>query len=180
MAKLVSNTYAQALFEVALELDNLDQIREELGFVSETFKSHPEFYEVFRTPKINKEERKDIIIKVFGEQVSTEVMNFLKILIDKRRGTAIGGIYSEFVDMVDDHKGVVKAVVESAVELTDDEQKTLTEKLAKVTGKEIRLSALVNPEIIGGLVVKIGDKVIDGSVKNRLDIMKDNLAQLIV
>lgn len=180
MAKLVSSTYAQALFEVALELDNLDQIRDEIGFVNETFKTYPEFYEVFRTPKINKEERKDIITKVFGEQVSTEVMNFLKILIDKRRGTAISGIYSEFVDMVDDHKGVVKAVVESAVELTEQEQTTLTEKLAKVTGNEVLLTTLVNPEIIGGLIVKIGDKVIDGSVKSRLDIMKDNLAQLIV
>jgi F-type H+-transporting ATPase subunit delta len=180
MAKLVSNTYAQALFEVALELDNLDQIRDELGFINETFKTYPEFYEVFRTPKINKEERKDVIVKVFSEKISKEVMNFIKILVDKRRGTAIGGIYNEFVDMVDAHKGVVKAVVESAVPITEEEQSALTEKLAKVTGKEIRLTALVNPEIMGGLVVKIGDKVIDGSVKNRLDIMKDNLAQLIV
>lgn len=180
MAKLVSSTYAQALFEVALELDSLDQIRDELGFINETFKTHPEFYEVFRTPKINKEERKDIITKVFGESLSKEVMNFMKILIDKRRGTAIGGIYSEYVDMVDAHKGVVKAVVESAIPLTDDEQTALTEKLAKVTGQEVRLTSVVKPEVIGGLVVRIGDKVIDGSVKNRLDIMKDNLAQLIV
>lgn len=180
MAKLVSSTYAQALFEVALELDSLDQIRDELGFITETFKTHPEFYEVFRTPKINKEERKDIIAKVFGESISKEVMNFLKILIDKRRGTAISGIYSEYVDMVDDHKGVVKAVVESAVALTEEEKAALTEKLAKVTGREVRLSSVVKPEVIGGLVVRIGDKVIDGSVKNRLDIMKDNLAQLIV
>tara|TARA_Y100001933_G_C18879171_1_gene513288 strand:+ start:380 stop:922 length:543 start_codon:yes stop_codon:yes gene_type:complete len=180
MAKLVSTTYAQALFEVAMELDKLDQIKDELGFINESFKEHPEFYEVFRTPKINKEERKDIITKVFDGKVSSEVMNFMKILIDKRRGTAISGIYNEYVDMVDDHKGVVKAVVESAIPLTDEEQKALTEKLAKVTGQEIHLSSVVNPEVIGGIVVKIGDKVIDGSVKSRLNIMKDNLAQLIV
>lgn len=180
MAKLVSTTYAQALFEVALELDHLDQIREELEFVAETFKTHPEFYEVFRTPKINKEERKDIIEKIFSDKISKEVLNLLKILIDKRRGTAVSGILSEFVDMVDDHKGVVKAVVESAVALTEAEQTALTEKLAKVTGREVHLKSVVKPEVIGGLIVKIGDKVIDGSVKSRLDIMKDNLAQLIV
>ncbi len=77
--------------------------------------------------KINKEERKDIITKVFDDKVSKEVMNFMKILIDKRRGTAISSIYNEYVDMLDDHKGVVKAVVESAVPLTDEEQKALTE-----------------------------------------------------
>lgn len=180
MAKLVSTTYAQALFEVALELDNLDQIRDELGFINETFKVNPEFYEVFRTPKINKEERKDIVTKVFGDKVSKEVLNFIKILIDKRRGSAVSSIYSEYVDMVDEQKGVVKAVVESAVELTDAERTTLTEKLAKVTGREVRLTCLVKPSVMGGLIVRIGDKVIDGSVKNRLDIMKDNLAQLIV
>lgn len=180
MAKLVSTTYAQALFEVALELDNLDQIRDELGFINETFKTHPEFYEVFRTPKINKEERKDIITNVFGDKVSKEVMNFMKILIDKRRGTAVSGIYSEYVTMVDEKKGVVKAVVESAIELTSEEQIALTEKLAKVTQREVRLTCVVKPEVIGGLIVRIGDKVIDGSVKSRLDIMKDNLAQLIV
>ncbi len=180
MAKLVSTTYAQALFEVAMELDSLDQFKDELGFINESFKTHPEFYEVFRTPKINKEERKDIITKVFDDKVSKEVMNFMKILIDKRRGTAISSIYNEYVDMLDDHKGVVKAVVESAVPLTDEEQKALTEKLAKVTGREVHLSSVVKPEVIGGIIVKIGDKVIDGSVRSRLDIMKDNLAQLIV
>jgi F-type H+-transporting ATPase subunit delta len=165
---------------VALELDNLDQIRDELGFINETFKTHPEFYEVFRTPKINKEERKDIITNVFGDKVSKEVMNFMKILIDKRRGAAVSGIYSEYVTMVDEKKGVVKAVVESAIELTSEEQIALTEKLAKVTQREVRLTCVVKPEFIGGLIVRIGDKVIDGSVKSRLDIMKDNLAQLIV
>lgn len=180
MAKLVSTTYAQAIFEVATEIDSLDQIKDELEFINESFKTHPEFYEVFRTPKISKEERKSIIVKVFGDKVSKEVMNFMKILIDKRRGAAIESIYNEFVDMVDDHKGVVKAVVESAIPMTDEEQNALTEKLAKVTGQEVHLKAVVKPEVIGGLVVRIGDKVIDGSVKSRLDIMKDNLAQLIV
>ncbi len=180
MAKLVSTTYAQALYEVALELDRLDQIRDEIGFINETFKTHPEFYEVFRTPKINKEERKDIINNVFKDKVSKEVMNFMKILIDKRRGAAVDGIYNEYVSMVDEKKGVVKAVVESAVELTSEEQAALTEKLAKVTEREVKLTCVVKPAVIGGLIVRIGDKVIDGSVKSRLDIMKDNLAQLIV
>ncbi len=180
MAKLVSTTYAQALYEVALELDRLDQIRDEFGFINETFKTHPEFYEVFRTPKINKEERKDIINNVFKDKVSKEVMNFMKILIDKRRGAAVDGIYNEYVSMVDEKKGVVKAVVESAVELTSEEQAALTEKLAKVTEREVKLTCVVKPAVIGGLIVRIGDKVIDGSVKSRLDIMKDNLAQLIV
>jgi len=180
MAKLVSATYAQALFEVAIECDRVNQIREELAFVNEAFTTYPEFYEVFKTPKINKEERKDVITNVFKDKISLEVLNFLKILIDKRRGTSIGGIYNEFVDMTDKRNGVVKAVVESAVPLNEEEQAKLIEKLAKVTESEIHLKCVVKPDVIGGIVVKIGDKVIDGSVKNRLAIMKDNLAQLIV
>ncbi len=180
MAKLVAKTYSEALFEVAIEQDQLDLIHAELGAVSDIFEENADFFEVFRTPKINKEERKAIIEEVFSKTVSQEVMNFLKILIDKKRGSAIHGIRREFDRMVNEHKGIVKAIVESAVELTETEQERLKAELARTTGKTILLSNKINPEVVGGLVIRIGDKVIDGSVRSRLATLKDSLAQIIV
>lgn len=180
MAKLVFHTYAQALFEVAVEEENLNRVKDELEFIIKTFDEYPSFYEIFVTPRISKEERKQVVESVFQDKISKAVLNFMKILIDKRRGSAIQGIYKVFVNMADEKQGIVKVNVKSAVELTELEKTRLTQILSKVTEKTIQLNCVVKPEILGGLVVEVGDKVIDGSVRNQLDGMKDSLAQLIV
>lgn len=180
MAELVSKTYSEALFDVAVEENCIDKISSELEFIVETFKAHPEFFELFRTPQINVEERKNIVLEVFGDNISQEVQNFIKILLDKGRGSAFLSIKEAFDKLVSDYRGEVAAVVESAVALSEDQLSSLAEKLSQATGKKIVLENNVNPDILGGLIVKVGDKVVDGSVKMKLNEMKDNLAQIIV
>ena len=84
MEKLVAKTYATALFEVAIESNQLDQIGNELEYIDRTFTQYPEFYELYKTPQISSDEKKQIIAKVFQQEISPEVMNFLKIILDKR------------------------------------------------------------------------------------------------
>lgn len=180
MAKLVSRTYSEALFEVALEEGKIDLFLDELNFVTETFKIHPEFFELFKTPLIRVDEKKKVLEEVFGGKLSKELNNFLKIIIDKRRGSFIEQIKGEYESIVNKHKGVVNAMAITAVPLSDEEKTTLKDKLSTLTGKTIKLTNKTDKNVIGGVLVKIGDKVIDGTIKGRLEEMKESLSQIIV
>jgi len=180
MAKLVANVYSEALFDVAIEENKVDQLFEELKQVTDLFKEFPEFFELFKTPKISIEDKKKTVEEVFGGKISSEMMNFLKTVLDKRRSSAIFSIKNEFDEKVFTHKGIEKATVESAVALDDAQLKELEEKLSAMTGKVIQLKNQINPEVVGGLLLRVGDKVVDGSIRKRLNDMKDDLAQIIV
>ncbi|WP_432662596.1 F0F1 ATP synthase subunit delta [Wukongibacter baidiensis] len=180
MAKLVSRTYSEALFEVALEENKVDLFLDEISFVADTFKLHPEFFEIFKTPLVRVDEKKKIMEEVFGDKLSQEMNNFLKIVIDKRRGHFIQQIKSEYIKRVDQHKGIVNAVAITAVPLTEEDKTTLRNKLSVLTGKDVKLSNDIDENVIGGILVKIGDKVIDGTIKGRLEEMKESLSQIIV
>ncbi|MDK2917557.1 MAG: F-type H+-transporting ATPase subunit delta [Candidatus Petromonas sp.] len=180
MAKLVSKAYSEALFEVALEENKTDLFLDELQFVVDTFKMYPDFYELFKSPLIKVDEKKKIISEIFGDKLSDEMNNFLKIILDKRRGYYIEQIKWEFEKMVNHHKGIIKAVAVTAVPLSDEEKMSLQEKLSNVTGKNIKLTNEIDQNLLGGVLVRIGDKVIDGSIKGRLEEMKESLSKIIV
>lgn len=180
MAKLVSKTYSEALFEVALEENKVELFLEELEFIVDTFKTYPDFYELFKSPRIKVDEKKKIIEEVFSDKLSSEMNNFLKIVLDKRRGYYIEHIKSEYENLYNDHKGIIKAVATTAVALSEEEQNSLKERLEEITGKNIKLTNKVDKSLIGGVLVKLGDKVIDGTVKARLDDLKEDLAKIIV
>lgn len=180
MAKLVSKTYAKALFEVALEGDMIDKILAEYEFVKASFDNHPDFYEILTSPKIAIEEKKKIVDTTYGEHISAELAHFFKLLFDKKRSHAILEVYDELKVLADGHKGYVVAKVESVIPLEAKEIKDLEEKLNTLTGQTVTVDNIINPDIMGGLVVKVGDKIIDGSVKRKLDSLKHELAQIII
>jgi F-type H+-transporting ATPase subunit delta len=180
MEKRVAKTYAVALFDVAVEIDKVDEFSDQLELVSSTYKQYPEFYELFRTSKISKEVKKEILVKVYGKRVSNEVMNFLKILIDKGRFGFFKDIVAEYMRLVNEHKNIVEAVATSAIPILQEEKVALENKLSMTTGKLVKLKNEINEDIIGGILVRIGDKVIDGTIQDRLRKLQENLAQIIV
>ncbi len=180
MAKLAAKTYSQALFEFALEAGKVDEIEKEFAFIVEAFTTYKEFFELFKTPKMSVDERKGIIKEIFSEKVSKEMMNFMMIILDKRRAGEILAIQREFEVKVDEYHGIVPAYVKSATELDESEKKAIVDQLKSLTGKEIRLKTAVDPSVIGGLYIKVGDKVIDGSIRKKLDAMREELRQIIV
>jgi F-type H+-transporting ATPase subunit delta len=180
MAKLVSKTYAKALFELAVEEQMIDQILAEYEFVKNSFDEFPEFLEIVKSPQLSNDEKKKIINETYGGKVSELLINFFKILVEKKRSNVIRDVYDDYKVMVDNHKGLVVARVESVIPLEANEIEVLEAKLNKVTGKTVTVENVINPEIMGGLVVKVGDKVVDGSVKRKLDNMKHELAQIII
>ncbi|MFZ5968893.1 MAG: F0F1 ATP synthase subunit delta [Bacillota bacterium] len=180
MAQLIAKTYAKALFDVALELKQIEQFGKELDGVIETFNQYPEFYELYKTPQINNDEKKKIMEEVFGKSMSQEVMNLFKILLDKGRASIVEYMTKEYHNLANEHNNMVEAVAVTTVPLKDEDRSRLTEKLSAMTGKKIVLKNEIDKTIIGGILVRIGDKVIDGTIQRRLKELEENLAQIIV
>jgi F-type H+-transporting ATPase subunit delta len=180
MAKLVAKTYSDALFEVGLEKESLETLLEEFSFIEKTFLEYPDFLELFKTPRISIEERKETIEKIFGGKISNEMLNFLKIILDKRRASEIFEIKNEFQVAVHKHNNILEATVVSAVAITEEQSNKIIKSMSAVTGSDILIKNKVDETLLGGLVIYIGDKVIDGSVKKKLSDLKEELAQIIV
>ncbi len=180
MAKLVAKTYSDALFEVGVENNSLETLLEEFSFIEKTFIEYPDFLELFRTPRISIEERKETIQSIFGGNISEEMLNFLKIILDKRRASEIFDIKNEFQVAVHRHNNILEATVISAVAISEEQSEKIKKSLKVVTGNDILIKNKVDETLIGGVVIYIGDKVIDGSVKKKLSDLKEELAQIIV
>lgn len=164
----VAKRYAEALFDVANSQGQIDAVEKELAGVVGVLEAHPALNNLMQSPSLSIDVKKQQLTDLFGGRVSNTVLNFLKLLFDSRRQDAIIGIYNEFVRLVDQALGRVKATVESATPLTEDEVKTLQEKLG-TNGKQVEIATKVNPSLLGGLRVRVGDRVLDYSVATRLE-----------
>lgn len=180
MAKLAANVYSEALFGLALEEGRIDELQDQLKVLCVLVTDNPEFLEFLVTPKISKEEKRDFVDAVLGDKLSQEIVNLIKVLIDKKRASEILDIVDVFDRSVLKHKGMVSASAYTAVPLNAEELEALKAKLVKLTGKAINLENIIDATVIGGIRLKVGDRVIDGSLKRRLEDLTDNLAQLIV
>lgn len=180
MAKLAANVYSEALFNLALEENRIDDLQQELQILCQLIGDNPEFLEFLTTPKIAKDEKRSFVDSVLGGKFSQEIVNLTKVLIDKKRAGEILDIVEVFDHAVLSHKDLVSAAAYTAVPLSDSEMEALKVKLAQLTGKAVSLENIIDGSVIGGIRLKVGDRVIDGSLKRRLEDLKDNLAQLIV
>lgn len=178
MAQLVNETYAQALYDAAVESNLLVAVYEDFSGVIAAFHEDMAFYELFRTPKIDKVEKKQIIDTVFSTQVCQEVVNFLKVLIDKRRTFDIFGIFDAFEARYHEHFKIKKATVKTVTPMTPAQVAQLSEKLEAITGQKVEIINVIDSTIMGGMLVQIGDQVLDDSLKRKLEGLKDSLAQI--
>lgn len=180
MEKLVSKIYAQALFDVAIERNKLDEFAEELKFVNNIFQENPELYRLYKTPRIDSNEKKKIIAQIFEGGTSEEVMSLLKILLDKGRASSFEDIVKDYKRLANAHNNIIEAVAITAIPMPEEEKSALENKLSNLTGKMIRLENKIDNSILGGILVRIGDKVIDGTIQGRLNELQENLSKIIV
>ncbi len=173
----VARRYAQALYDIAMEANLLDQFEPELKTLAEAIQNNPEIQKVLYHPQISLADKKDLLRQVFAGKLSVQIQNFADMVIDRRRQNFIVDIYKEFQLLADSARNIIEAQVKSAVVLDEVQQESLQTNLSKLTGKSIRLVAEVDPSLIGGVVVKIGDRVIDGSVAGRLAKLRETLVQ---
>ena len=164
----LAHKYAAAIFEIAQEEKKLDAYGRELEKVKRELFSVSGVREYFADPRIEPEAKKKLVQKAFKGELSAVVYNFLMLLVDKRRIALLDVIEDEFRSMAYKAQGIVIADVTTAMGIGDGQQKELRMKLAEVTGRKVRLRLHEDKSLIGGIVVKIGDRRIDGSVKGRL------------
>ena len=179
MAKLVSKVYGDALFETAMEKDEVDTLYGEVSALVPILKDNPELLTLLGNPQIVKEEKVAIIHQVFDQKVAQDLMGFLAIIVEKDRQSDMIPIFEYFIERVKEFKKIGAAYVTSAVELNAEQKVSLEEKLLATTPYvSFDMYYEVDPELLGGMVVRIGDHVVDSSIKTRLYELKKELLAL--
>ena len=179
MAKLVSSTYGDALFELALEENILDSFYEEILASRQIFLDNEELLKLLNHPKIIKEEKITIMENVFKGRVSDEILGFFHIIVTKDRYNDIIAILDYFLHKVKEHKGIGTASVTSAVVLSDTQKAAIEKRLLETTRYvSFEIDYRVDPAILGGLVIRIEDRVVDSSLKTQIDKLKAQLSKI--
>lgn len=169
MGELVGKTYAVALFDAASDLDKINDFNNELSFLRSVFDDEKELINLLSHPRIKKDEKKDLISRIFKGKISLELINLLYILVDKRRESYILDIVKEYKKLFNEYKNIVKVVAMTALPMEEDSKNRLVESLGKKLNKTVELTNEIDPSVIGGILLKIEDKIIDGTLKGQLD-----------
>lgn len=176
MNEIVAKRYARALIQIGEEDGNYELYGVELKGFEELLEASPELRDVMLNPIYEREIKKRAIRLVAEKlRLSPIVQNFLLLLVDKRRITALKHVVRCYQELVDEVAGRIRAQVFAAVPLEEPVQEVLKGKLETLTGKKVILEVAQDPDLIGGIVTKIGDKVYDGSVRTQLASLREIL-----
>lgn len=174
----VAKRYAAALFGVAVRDDILDAVAADLELIGRYLGEVPYLRAVLNQPLVSDARKNKVIVDAFGDRVTASSLNFLKLLIRKRREDLIPECIREFRVLLAEQSGTVDAEAWTAVPMTLDQQQGLVLSLHNLTGKKVRLRAAVDVSLVGGVVVRLGDTVIDGSVRGKLERLERQLLGL--
>ena len=172
----LANKYAKAIFELAQDEKKLDAYDKDLSKVAEDVFGVPEAVKFFQNPLVPHKAKKDLLTKALKKEVSENVMNFLLLLVDKSRIGIFSEIYEIFTGLKNEAQGILIADVISAFPLSKQQETQLSKKLTTLTDKKIRIRKHEDKSILGGLIVTIGDKRIDGSAAGRLRNLRSTLS----
>lgn len=179
MAKLVSKTYGDALFELALEQNAVEELSKEVQAVSEVLKENEELMKLLEHPKIVKEEKLQIVESIFKGRVSDSLAGFLQLVVSKDRYGDIYAILDVFMDRVREYKHIGVARITTAVELKEKQKRAVEDRLLATTKYDsLEMEYAVDAGLIGGMVIRIGDRVVDSSIKHKLELMSRDLMKI--
>lgn len=166
--------YAEAAFEVAMRDGTLERWRAELESAAE-LAGDRRALATLANPAISIEKRDGAVRELLSDRVSQPVMNLLQLMLRRGRIEELPRVAAEFRRLDDERQGIVHATVTAATELTQDEIRELTTRLERSTGGRIALEVEIDPSLLGGLVVRVGDRMIDGSIRGRLERLRNQL-----
>jgi ATP synthase F1 delta subunit len=172
----IAEVYARSLFEVGRESGSLDQIREQLGQVADELHGNRDLQVFFFSPYFSTEEKKKGLNGALTD-VDPTVENFLGLLIEKHRMPALFRIRSRFDQMWQEENKVLPVKVTSAVELDEGTIRSIGDRIGERTGRTVELNSSVNPDILGGIVLQVGNNVLDASIRNRLENLRKQVAR---
>lgn len=173
----VARRYASALADVVIERDEAHEVKQELQEWSELFGANPNLEEVFRNPTIALG-KKRVVLNNLIERAKPRptTTNFLKVLLQNQRLTELSEINQKLAEILDERAGLVGATVTTARPVPKSSQESLIERLSEITKKKVRVDFEEDPDLIGGLVTRIGSTIYDGSVRNQLQQLREKMA----
>ena len=175
---LGSRRYATALLEIAKENNILDEMYQELEMVVEELTKEKKMWQLMTSAQVQKEEKEEILQKVFDKRIHNFLYSFLMVLLKKNRFFELELIFLAFKESYLSEKNILEASVLSAIKLTDEHMQKVQEQLEKRTRKKVIIKNIIEESILGGLVIYIGEQVIDGSVRNQLNVLRSNLQNI--
>jgi F-type H+-transporting ATPase subunit delta len=174
----VDNRYAEALVDVAEMNKSLDATQEELGVFAEMYSKQPDFARFFLAPEIGKKEKKDALRNMFNGSDNI-ILPFLQLLIDKGRISNLLGIYKAYIDIANKRKKVLNMEIRTFAIIDDTQINKIKEKYMKeYDATDVKITISIEPTLLGGVVVQIGDRVVDGSIKGRLKGLRDTTTKM--
>lgn len=176
MAELVAQRYGTALFELAVENNQIDKMEEEIKVIQNVIKEEPEFLELISNPKIALEDRRTVIKDVFDGKISDGILGLIDLTILKNRQEFLPQIIEFFIAKVNQHKGLAIVKVTSSTTLTPEQEKQLKDRMEALTKKTIQLQVKTDESLVGGMVVRMGDRIMNYSVKGMLGAMSKALS----
>jgi F-type H+-transporting ATPase subunit delta len=174
----ISRRYARALLEVGIDKGSTEQLLEQVKEYADLYEKSSELRNVLSNPGVKLDERR-ALVRTIGAKAgwSPLIVNFAQLLLDNDRARFLPGIAREMSAMYDEHVGNVRATVTSARELSGPKVDDIRKAIADLTGKNVILQTAVDPELIGGVVTRVGSVVYDGSVRNQLNNLRESILE---
>jgi len=172
----IAEVYARSLFEVATEQGDTDELREQLGQFADALNENRDLAIFFFSPYLSTQEKKDGLERAIDGAAPT-LINFLELLVEKHRMPVIFRIRRVYDTLWEQQNQILPVQISTAIELDKDVVKKLGDRIGESTGQKIELTATVNPEIIGGIVLRVGNSILDASIRNRLQTLRKHVAR---
>lgn len=172
---IVAKRYAKALFEIALSRQALDSAEEELRRVVQVFEQSSELKKFIQHPNFSLQAKTELLAKLFEDKISEEVFNTICLMIERKRGNLLPALLDYFTKITNESLGRENARVTTSSALTEEDSNNIVAYFSEKVGKKIRVVNVVDPSLLGGIRVRIGDRLFDGSLSGKLDRLKKSL-----
>ncbi|MFB9274612.1 F0F1 ATP synthase subunit delta [Cohnella cellulosilytica] len=177
---VVAKRYAKALFSAAQQKGLVAETETQLQLIVDVLQINPEFRAFLVAPNITLETKKQTLFQAFGAEASPLVLNTISLLIERGREGELASVLAAYLQVAGEALGRADAHVASPAPLSDEEQAKLADKFGALLGKKVRVTNSVNPELLGGLTVRIGDTLYDGSLKGKLERLDKTLQSAVI
>ena len=177
MLERISRRYSNAMYDEAKSRGEVDQLSEDVEMVLRTIKANRDLELFFESPIIDKAKKTIVVKEIFEGKVSKLMLNLMLLLIQRQRDEHIVDILTNFMELKDEKDGIIPVNVTSAIELTDDEKNQIKDKIDSYTRMKSRPTFTVDPDLVGGFVVKIKDVILDASIRHQLEILRKRFKQ---
>lgn len=179
MAKLISKTYGDALLSIAIDENKVDDFQTEITSIMSILDENPDFAKLMNNPRISVSDKEDVVKNVFEGRISKELVGFFIMIVQKGRYAQIDEILQYFLDEVKQIKGIGVAYITTPFELSDVQKKNVETKLLETTSfNKMEMHYKLDEKLIGGMQIRIGDRVVDSSIDTKITKMQHELMKV--